>query len=155
LFHRSNPKGLEQRNTWNHSGTGVWNMTTANRSLKALAAQVLTQELEAEQRSGTPRNTPRGGWNMGTPARSTGPECSTFQRPGGGTVEQEENDGALLVYFRRIDMAQSWDDLYALLIDADVDCVDGILTLGDIDTLCGLCRNVSDRLPKHAPETAT
>lgn len=128
---------------------------TATLDLKAMARQVLARDTKVEHAGGTRRNTPPEGWNTATPARSAVPGCSTFQRTGGGTLEQEENDGALLVYCRRIDMAQSWDDLYALLIDADMDCVDGILTFDDIDTLCGLCRNVSDRLPKHAPETAT
>jgi hypothetical protein len=126
---------------------------TVSLSLKALAAQVLNQKLDAEQPRETLRNTPREEWNTHAPERSTvSGVCSTFQGHGSGTLERDANVSALRAYYRRVADACSWDDLYALLIDADVDCVEGALTFGDIDTLCGLCRNASDRLPEHSPK---
>jgi hypothetical protein len=36
------------------------------------------------------------------------------------------------IYSRRIDAVFSWDDLYDIIADADVSCVEGALTFDDI-----------------------
>lgn len=56
------------------------------------------------------------------------------------------------VYRDRINGASNWQDLYAILADADIAYVQGVVDGADIDQLCDLCRVASRRLPEHAPE---
>jgi hypothetical protein len=49
---------------------------------------------------------------------------------------------------RRISAASGWQELYDILSDADVSCVEGALTFDDIDTLCALARERSHRVPE-------
>jgi hypothetical protein len=143
---------MERRNTRNNGGTGEWNMTTTTRSLKALAAQVLAQDLETEQPSGTPRNTPCEGWNRDTPERSANPGCSAFQRPEGGTPEHEKDTGLLDIYRRRIAEATTWNDLYIVLADVDASCVNGVISHNDVKALARHAVNRSHEVPEHAED---
>ncbi len=51
-------------------------------------------------------------------------------------------------FSKRIAHARGWQELYHILSDADVSCVEGALTFDDIDTLCALARERSHRVPE-------
>ena len=55
---------------------------------------------------------------------------------------------AVGVFRRRIATAGDWQELYHILADADISCVEGVLAFDDIDTLCALARWRSRRVPK-------
>ena len=53
---------------------------------------------------------------------------------------------------RRITEATSWDDLYAILADAQVAYCAGGLTGEEVEGLAALCAQEAHALPEHFPE---
>jgi hypothetical protein len=55
-------------------------------------------------------------------------------------------------YWQRLGEAQSWDDLYGLLADAEVDYAAGELSGDEVEGLAVECARKSRRLPEHRAE---
>lgn len=100
-------------------------------------------------------NTPREGWNGETPARPALPGCSAFQRPEGGTAEHDEQEKDTTLssaYRRRITGATSWDDLYAVLAEVDVACLNGVLSHDEVKDLDSYAADRSRDVHEHAED---
>jgi hypothetical protein len=60
--------------------------------------------------------------------------------------------GGIDVYRRRIEEARSWDDLYAVLTDAEVAYAANKLTGDEVEGLAAVCAQEARTLPDHTPE---
>ena len=54
-----------------------------------------------------------------------------------------------VTYHQRVSRAESWDELYAILTDAEIAYAAGELTAEGVDLICDLCRVAHRQLPEH------
>jgi hypothetical protein len=65
--------------------------------------------------------------------------------------KRDETTSLLDAYRQRITEATSWDDLYALLADAEIAYAAGELSGEEVERLAAICNQESHALPDHAP----